>query len=272
MATPTLPPHAQLPPAGSSATRDLPPSANRPLRPTAASSWSAVARSSSDVLPRRSLEIRPISLVNGKYTTNGGTHHHLWTRTTSIRAKTDQFRLLLFFTNSRKQIAISSDSTPTPTPPTVKRSRWDVEQPRTSILIDPAQKEIATKSRSSLSLPTPPAQSPSYSSPSFSSTLQPRSPEPVKVEAVLPRDWYKPKGTKDYKVVYDPLTDAGSIKKGKDLVYRYDGDGVQGKVVDPRTTKSMHKSSKTRTLLVDTVALLTYSVSRFAPFLATKRY
>lgn len=180
----------------------------------------------------------------------------------AVRASADRFALLLLFLETRKQIAISAEASRTAVPAPVKRSRWDIESPRPAAPADTAQNGFATTARVSLSVPTPPTPSSSASAPPFYSTVQPLSPESKKKEEPLPPNWYKTKGTKDYKVVYDPLTDSGPVKKGKDLIYRYDGEGITERVVDPRLNKSSHKSSKSRTLLVDSVALLTYAVSR----------
>ncbi|ORY89323.1 hypothetical protein BCR35DRAFT_300456 [Leucosporidium creatinivorum] len=49
--------------------------------------------------------------------------------------------------------------------------------------------------------------------------------------------FYKSLGTKDYKVEYDPETDPSSVKKGKEVIYRYDGAGVE-LVEDPRKSSS----------------------------------
>lgn len=44
----------------------------------------------------------------------------------------------------------------------------------------------------------------------------------------------RPPGTEDLRVMYDPALDAGPIKKGKEIVYRKNGAGLDDVPTDPR--------------------------------------
>ncbi|KAM0753347.1 hypothetical protein T439DRAFT_379041 [Meredithblackwellia eburnea MCA 4105] len=87
---------------------------------------------------------------------------------------------------------------------------------------------------------------PNGSSPS-SSTSKPLDPDrrqesvaeksapPLREPAVKP---IRPAGARDYFVLYDPVLDKSPVKKGKELVYRYNGDGIVERPTDPRKSSS----------------------------------
>lgn len=66
--------------------------------------------------------------------------------------------------------------------------------------------------------------------------------------------------------MYDPSLDTNPVKKGKEVVYRWDGDKFEGKVEDPRKggmdlgAKDKGKK-KRREVFVDSLGTFTYSVS-----------
>lgn len=62
-----------------------------------------------------------------------------------------------------------------------------------------------------------------------------------------PERLIKPAHTRDYRVMYDPATDPAPVKKGKELVYRYDGKGVDS-VVDPRNATSQSKRDREKAI------------------------
>ncbi|GAA5947927.1 hypothetical protein JCM3765_007032 [Sporobolomyces pararoseus] len=76
-----------------------------------------------------------------------------------------------------------------------------------------------------------------------SSSRRSQPPPPPKQEK-CPPFFYKTLGMKDYKVIYDPALDPSPVKKGKEVVRRYDGEKFDGKVEDPR--KSAEAKDNTR--------------------------
>ncbi|GAA5820126.1 hypothetical protein JCM11251_005494 [Rhodosporidiobolus azoricus] len=81
----------------------------------------------------------------------------------------------------------------------------------------------------------------------------------------LPAFFYKPLGAKDFRVLYDPTLDPNPIKKGKELQYRYDGEGVPDEPAkDPRKAESAEEKAKlekrqARGPLMKQLGVITYS-------------
>ncbi|GAA5975940.1 hypothetical protein JCM11641_002844 [Rhodosporidiobolus odoratus] len=80
----------------------------------------------------------------------------------------------------------------------------------------------------------------------------------------LPAFFYKTLGAKDYRVMYDPALDPNPIKKGKEVIKRYDGEGVKEEVKDPRKTedpaeKAKLEKKKQRGPFMRELGVLTYS-------------
>lgn len=74
--------------------------------------------------------------------------------------------------------------------------------------------------------------------PPHPTSLPPAVP-PAPLSSTARASRFKPTGTRDYRVLYDPVCDSSVVKKGKEIVYRYDGDGIaEGGVVDPRSRAS----------------------------------
>ncbi|BGP48228.1 histone methyltransferase set1 [Rhodotorula kratochvilovae] len=74
-----------------------------------------------------------------------------------------------------------------------------------------------------------------------------------------PPFFYKPLKTKDFRVTYDPALDRNPIKKGKQAVQRWDGEGVKEEPKDPRKAEGAEAKKPKRELLVQKVALVTYN-------------
>ncbi|GAA5873999.1 hypothetical protein JCM8547_001597 [Rhodosporidiobolus lusitaniae] len=81
----------------------------------------------------------------------------------------------------------------------------------------------------------------------------------------LPAFFYKPLDAKDFRVLYDPALDPGPIKKGKEVLERFDGEGVASEgVKDPRRSEDpveVAKMEKRRAKgpLMRQVAVVSYS-------------
>ncbi|GAA5893919.1 histone methyltransferase SET1 [Sporobolomyces salmoneus] len=73
----------------------------------------------------------------------------------------------------------------------------------------------------------------------------------------FPPFFYKPLNTKDYRVMYDPALDQNPVKKGKEVVRRYDGEKYEGKVEDPRKNPDPNRK-KRREWLVKSLQVLSY--------------
>ncbi|GAA5925607.1 histone methyltransferase SET1 [Sporobolomyces koalae] len=109
---------------------------------------------------------------------------------------------------------------------------------------------------------------PSTSTPSASSSMSKSRSNgsgarhtPASKQERLPPFFYKSLNTKDYKVLYDPSLDTNPVKKGKDVVYRWDGAKCEDRVTDPRTrTEPLDKTKKKRReWLVQSVGTLAYA-------------
>lgn len=81
--------------------------------------------------------------------------------------------------------------------------------------------------------------------PPTTSTFAPVPPDPS-LSRPTPRP-HRPEGARDYKVEYDPATDPSSAKKGKEIVYRFNGEGV-GEVKDPRNATSQARKEREKAL------------------------
>lgn len=84
-------------------------------------------------------------------------------------------------------------------------------------------------------------------------------PPPV---APIPPDHYKPSGTKDYIIIYDRALDNEAVKSGKELVYRYDGEGIEALPTDPRKNtdrSTLEKLSRAKSRLVMEPSRLKYN-------------
>lgn len=68
--------------------------------------------------------------------------------------------------------------------------------------------------------------------------------------------------------MYDPSLDANPIKKGKEVVYRYDGHKCDDKVTDPRKSADFKNRKKRREWFTKTLGTLHYPVSPTFPRLA----
>ncbi|BGP16348.1 histone methyltransferase set1 [Rhodosporidiobolus nylandii] len=98
----------------------------------------------------------------------------------------------------------------------------------------------------------PPEAGPSRPSTSSSAAPRPRpsgfshptSSRPSSLLKNLPAFFYKSLGAKDFKVLYDPTLDPNPIKKGKEPVKRFDGEGLMEKVTDPRKTEDPAKKAE----------------------------
>ena len=91
--------------------------------------------------------------------------------------------------------------------------------------------------------------------------LDNRRPPPA---APIPPDFYKPLGTRDSRVLYDPTLDPSPVKKGKEVIYRFEGEGVEGVPADPRKATDQaatDQKKKSRSLLVRELGVMTYEVS-----------
>lgn len=95
----------------------------------------------------------------------------------------------------------------------------------------------------------------------------PTSPSPVKPPIARPPtpplapDFYKPAGTRDFFVTYDPTLESG--KKGKELQYRYDGEGIDEVPKDPRTRPDKTEADDNpQDKHVKSLTLLSYPVRR----------
>ncbi|GAA5982768.1 hypothetical protein JCM5350_006241 [Sporobolomyces pararoseus] len=84
----------------------------------------------------------------------------------------------------------------------------------------------------------------SSSAPLHGSSSRRSQPPPPPQQEKFPPFFYKTLGMKDYKVIYDPALDPNPVKKGKEVVKRYDGEKFEGKVEDPR--KSAEAKDNTR--------------------------
>lgn len=75
--------------------------------------------------------------------------------------------------------------------------------------------------------------------------------------------FYKSLGTKDFRAEYDPETDPSPLKKGKEVVYRYDGEGVEA-VEDPRRASSSQAAAKLKVVRENAskpLSVIAYAVS-----------
>lgn len=91
--------------------------------------------------------------------------------------------------------------------------------------------------------PTQPPPAPSLLSSIFDDSVRPTSPPPLSIP-LPPSDFNpNPMGLANYKVTYDPNLDNNPVKKGRDQIVRWDGDGVGwDEVEDPR--KSIGKAGE----------------------------
>ncbi|GAA5858176.1 hypothetical protein JCM1840_001072 [Sporobolomyces johnsonii] len=119
-------------------------------------------------------------------------------------------------------------------------------------------------SHSSSSRPPANGSSSSRHSTSYSSHPSSSHPTSSSYHDKPPPFFYKSLGTKDFRVLYDPATDPNPVKKGKEVVYRYDGEGVEDKPKDPRKTEDPAEKAKLekrrrREPLVKELAVLSYA-------------
>lgn len=79
----------------------------------------------------------------------------------------------------------------------------------------------------------------------------------------LAPDHYKPRGTKDFKVIYDPSIDPSPVKRGKEVISRYDGEGVVEIPSDPRKAadRSLGGVSKSHVRSIKEPLAVYYTVS-----------
>jgi hypothetical protein len=76
--------------------------------------------------------------------------------------------------------------------------------------------------------------------------------------------YYKSLGTRDFRVEYDPSLDPSPVKKGKEVLYRYDGAGLEGTVTDPRKATdqaTLDRLKKVRTHASRELTVISYTVS-----------
>jgi hypothetical protein len=71
--------------------------------------------------------------------------------------------------------------------------------------------------------------------------------------------------------MYDPTLDPNPIKKGKEVVHRFDGEGVTEAAKDPRKTEDPEKLAKIQMRMqrgpyMKNLAVVTYSVRFFRLF------
>ncbi|GAA6040167.1 hypothetical protein JCM8097_004160 [Rhodosporidiobolus ruineniae] len=110
------------------------------------------------------------------------------------------------------------------------------------------------------SAPPPPPTAAPPRPPSTSYTLKRRS-----SFNKLPPFFYKTLGAKDFRVQYDPTLDPNPVKKGKEVVKRFDGEGVEKESVrDPRKTDKPEEVARLekrrqRGPFMQDLAVVTYS-------------
>lgn len=86
----------------------------------------------------------------------------------------------------------------------------------------------------------------------------PRPPPPAIKE---PPFFYKPLKSRDFRVTYDPALDRNPIKKGKQVVQRWDGEGVEEEPKDPRKAAGTSEAKKPKKgQLMRKVAVVSYNV------------
>ncbi|CEQ39531.1 SPOSA6832_01052 [Sporobolomyces salmonicolor] len=184
--------------------------------------------------------------------------------------------------SSAPQVARSLPSSARPSSSLPDKPRLDSATPSSSISHPPSKPstDVDGSSRSadhsypsgSSSRPShpssnrPPANGSSSSRHSTSYSSRPSSSHPTSssYHDKPPPFFYKSLGTKDFRVLYDPATDPNPVKKGKEVVYRYDGEGVKEKPKDPRRAedpaeKAKLEKGRRREPLVKELAVLSYT-------------